>query len=300
MLFLGFGTGLGSALIAENVIVPLELGQLPYRKGLCLGDLLGRRGLPRAPGSPRLGAGRPARHPAADGGLRRGLHRRRGRERQAAGSAAARCPVRSQPDGVPGRVPALGHGGRAGAFPRRGPQAARTADLTAMAADLTVPPSRRRVQIRCAARFPIRSDRITRVEVAAGDRTGGSNKDTARFRRPARSCRAAGRLDSPRARMGPRARIGFRSIFFTAGGGRPDLGRSSRSATASGPSGFGVSKPNSITAGRSPPRSADGGVPPGRGGSCPGRRASSSRSRSWRPPADRPRRNACSIAGGGG
>src|SRR5581483_6964178 len=101
MLFLGFGTGLGSALIAENVIVPLELGQLPYRKGLCLGDLLGRRGLPRAPGSPRLGAGRPARHPAADGGLRRGLHRRRGRERQAAGSAAARCPVRSQPDGVP-------------------------------------------------------------------------------------------------------------------------------------------------------------------------------------------------------
>src|SRR5207245_5917685 len=28
MLFLGLGTGLGSTLIAENVIVPLELGQL--------------------------------------------------------------------------------------------------------------------------------------------------------------------------------------------------------------------------------------------------------------------------------
>jgi len=47
MLFLGFGTGLGSALIAENVIVPLELGQLSYRKGLSLGDVLGRRGLAR-------------------------------------------------------------------------------------------------------------------------------------------------------------------------------------------------------------------------------------------------------------
>jgi predicted NBD/HSP70 family sugar kinase len=47
MLFLGLGTGLGSALIAENVIVPLELGQLPHRKGLTLGDVLGRGGLDR-------------------------------------------------------------------------------------------------------------------------------------------------------------------------------------------------------------------------------------------------------------
>ena len=31
MLFLGFGTGLGSALIAEHVILPLELGDLPFR-----------------------------------------------------------------------------------------------------------------------------------------------------------------------------------------------------------------------------------------------------------------------------
>ena len=31
MLFLGFGTGLGSALIAEHVVVPLELGELHYR-----------------------------------------------------------------------------------------------------------------------------------------------------------------------------------------------------------------------------------------------------------------------------
>ena len=44
MLFLGLGTGLGSALIAESVIVPLELGQLPYRGGP-LWEVLGRRGL---------------------------------------------------------------------------------------------------------------------------------------------------------------------------------------------------------------------------------------------------------------
>ena len=45
MLFLGLGTGLGSALIAENVIVPLELGRLPYRRRQSLGEILGRRGL---------------------------------------------------------------------------------------------------------------------------------------------------------------------------------------------------------------------------------------------------------------
>ena len=45
MLFLGLGTGLGSALIAENVIIPLELGKVLYEKNKNLGELLGRRGL---------------------------------------------------------------------------------------------------------------------------------------------------------------------------------------------------------------------------------------------------------------
>jgi hypothetical protein len=44
MLFIGLGTGLGSALIAENVIVPLELGQIVGKHGP-LGETLGRRGL---------------------------------------------------------------------------------------------------------------------------------------------------------------------------------------------------------------------------------------------------------------
>jgi len=47
MLFLGLGTGLGSALIADRVIVPLELAQLPYPGGPRLDHVLGQRGLQR-------------------------------------------------------------------------------------------------------------------------------------------------------------------------------------------------------------------------------------------------------------
>jgi hypothetical protein len=47
MLFLGLGTGLGSTLIADHVIIPLELGQLVYKDGEKLGDLLGARGFKR-------------------------------------------------------------------------------------------------------------------------------------------------------------------------------------------------------------------------------------------------------------
>ena len=33
MLFLGLGTGLGSALVVDGIVEPLEIGHLPYRKG---------------------------------------------------------------------------------------------------------------------------------------------------------------------------------------------------------------------------------------------------------------------------
>jgi len=33
MLFLGLGTGLGSAMIVEGIVEPMELAHLPYRKG---------------------------------------------------------------------------------------------------------------------------------------------------------------------------------------------------------------------------------------------------------------------------
>src|SRR5262245_58268457 len=46
MLFLGLGTGLGSAMVVEGFVVPFELGQLSYKKGT-IEDYLGLRGLLR-------------------------------------------------------------------------------------------------------------------------------------------------------------------------------------------------------------------------------------------------------------
>ena len=45
MLFLGIGTGLGSAMIFEGVVVPLELAHLPYKKGRTYEEYVGRAGL---------------------------------------------------------------------------------------------------------------------------------------------------------------------------------------------------------------------------------------------------------------
>jgi polyphosphate glucokinase len=44
MLFLGLGTGLGSALIVDGVVAPMELAHLPYKKGRTYEDYLGDRG----------------------------------------------------------------------------------------------------------------------------------------------------------------------------------------------------------------------------------------------------------------
>jgi polyphosphate glucokinase len=46
MLFLGFGTGLGSALVVEGAVVPMELAHLSYKHGT-YEDYLGLRGLKR-------------------------------------------------------------------------------------------------------------------------------------------------------------------------------------------------------------------------------------------------------------
>jgi polyphosphate glucokinase len=46
MLFLGLGTGLGSTMIVDGIVVPMELGQLPYKKGT-YEDYVGRAGLER-------------------------------------------------------------------------------------------------------------------------------------------------------------------------------------------------------------------------------------------------------------
>src|SRR6266487_1159012 len=47
MLFLGLGTGLGSALVWDNYVLQLELGDLPYRNGNIIEDYLGKPGLAR-------------------------------------------------------------------------------------------------------------------------------------------------------------------------------------------------------------------------------------------------------------
>ncbi len=47
MLFLGLGTGLGSAMVVDGIVQPMEVGHLPYRKGRTYEDYLGLRGLKR-------------------------------------------------------------------------------------------------------------------------------------------------------------------------------------------------------------------------------------------------------------
>jgi len=47
MLFLGLGTGLGSAAIIDGVLEPMELAHLPYKNGRVYEDYIGLRGLKR-------------------------------------------------------------------------------------------------------------------------------------------------------------------------------------------------------------------------------------------------------------
>ncbi|HZY71447.1 MAG TPA: ROK family protein [Thermoplasmata archaeon] len=47
MLFLGFGTGLGTALIVDGRVEAMEIGHLPFRKGRSYEDYVGERGLLR-------------------------------------------------------------------------------------------------------------------------------------------------------------------------------------------------------------------------------------------------------------
>ena len=47
MLFLGLGTGLGSAMIADGVLEPMELAHLPYRHGKTFEQCVGAAALKR-------------------------------------------------------------------------------------------------------------------------------------------------------------------------------------------------------------------------------------------------------------
>lgn len=48
MLFLGLGTGLGSAMVVDGIVQPMELAHLPYKKGKTYEDYIGLRGLERS------------------------------------------------------------------------------------------------------------------------------------------------------------------------------------------------------------------------------------------------------------
>jgi polyphosphate glucokinase len=47
MLFVGFGTSVGGALVIDGVVIPLELGNIPFSKRATLEDVLDKRGLRR-------------------------------------------------------------------------------------------------------------------------------------------------------------------------------------------------------------------------------------------------------------
>jgi polyphosphate glucokinase len=50
MLFLGLGTGLGSAMIVDGVVAPMELAHLPFKKGRTYEEWIGDRGRRRLGG----------------------------------------------------------------------------------------------------------------------------------------------------------------------------------------------------------------------------------------------------------
>ena len=47
MLFLGLGTGLGSAMVVDGILEPMELGHLPFKRNKTFEDYLGLAGLDR-------------------------------------------------------------------------------------------------------------------------------------------------------------------------------------------------------------------------------------------------------------
>jgi polyphosphate glucokinase len=47
MLFLGLGTGLGTAMIIDGIVAPMELGHLPYQRGRTFEQYVGSAGLER-------------------------------------------------------------------------------------------------------------------------------------------------------------------------------------------------------------------------------------------------------------
>ena len=106
MLFLGLGTGLGSALIVDGIVEPMEIGHLPFKKRT-YEDYVGERGRERL-GKKRWQKVVGEAVESLDRGPRAGLRRARRRQRTPARRAAAERPARQQQQRVHRRFPKLG------------------------------------------------------------------------------------------------------------------------------------------------------------------------------------------------
>ena len=91
MLFLGLGTGLGSAMVVGKSVMPLELAHLPYRKGRTFEDYVGLRGLERL--GKKMVSGCSRRDYAAEDGDGRRLRRARRWQRKTDSQRSARYPA---------------------------------------------------------------------------------------------------------------------------------------------------------------------------------------------------------------
>ena len=107
MLFLGLGTGLGSVLIVDHTVVPLELGELAYKPGHTLSSRLGRAAF-RGEGQEEVARARAGNRAFPAARVPCGLRGARRRQREEARRAAAARAPRGERERVHGRLPALG------------------------------------------------------------------------------------------------------------------------------------------------------------------------------------------------
>ena len=107
MLFLGLGTGLGNTLVINGIVVPLEMGHLPFANGKTYEDTIGEAGLKRTGKRKWRRNVKTIVELLAVGDQRR-LRRAGRRQRALHGRAAPQHPARQQRERVPRRLPPLG------------------------------------------------------------------------------------------------------------------------------------------------------------------------------------------------
>jgi polyphosphate glucokinase len=106
MLFLGLGTGLGSALVVDGIVEPMELGHLPFRKAT-FEDYVGERGRERL-GKKKWQKAVAEAIERLTARARTGLRRARWREREEARRPARKRAARSERQRLPRGFPSLG------------------------------------------------------------------------------------------------------------------------------------------------------------------------------------------------